>query len=111
MVRIAITDFDHRIVPHRMEIRRLATVRIDRLTEEFHRHISSPTLIILAGMERLVESADKMDQVLEGFLMLLTVCVGIRQHVPKAFDLTNATPIGGTYGLVSYSVSVISMFT
>src|SRR5215472_9441070 len=95
MACVRIMQFKNPTVPHRMEIPGHLTGRIDRLADEFHLHIIPPMVLIIGYMKRLMEVAHQVDEILEGLLALLNIAIGPRQHVMKAFDLTNHTLILG----------------
>ena len=95
MVCITVTDFENPTVPHRMEIPRFMPVRIDGLADELYLRIISTMVRIVASMKRLVQVADKVDEILEGFLPFLEVGSGITKDFSKAFDLPDHTLILG----------------
>ena len=96
-----------------MEIPRLAIVGIEGLPQKFYLNIIPATIMIVAGMKRLMEVAYKVDEVLEGFLTPTNMGSRIRQDMTKAFNLTDrVNPItrNTTFGPGSYPANPLSTF-
>src|SRR5215217_4750628 len=80
-----------------MEIPRLVIKGVDSLAEEFHLHIVAPTVVIIPGMKRLMQVANKVDEILECFLPFLIVGSRIGEGFSKPLNLTDHTLIVWTH--------------